>query len=97
MVKSMKQALNKASNSDSIEIKIAKFHAGYRNAPHSITGRTPAQVLLGQLPRTNCVCVCVVCVHACVCASVCECKCFNKSQILILTDVALVNQLVMTT
>ena len=46
MVKSLKQALSKASMSDSIETKIAKFLAGYRNTPHSITGRTPAEVLL---------------------------------------------------
>lgn len=35
------------SMSDSIEIKIAKFLAGYRDTPHSITGRMPAEVLLG--------------------------------------------------
>ena len=53
MVKSLKQALNKANKSDTIETKIAKFLASYRNTPHSITGRTPAEVLLGRSPRTR--------------------------------------------
>ena len=53
MVKSLKQALSKASTSESIETKIAKFLASYRNTPHSITGRTPAKVLLGRSPRTR--------------------------------------------
>ena len=53
MVKSLKQALNKASKSDSIETKIAKFLASYRNTPHLITGRTPAEVLLGCSHRTH--------------------------------------------
>ena len=47
MVKSLKEALNKASKNDSIKKKIAKFLAGYRNIPHSITQKTFAEVLLG--------------------------------------------------
>ena len=53
MVKSLKQSLSKANKNDSIEIKIARFLASYRNTPRSITGRTPAEVLLGQSPRTR--------------------------------------------
>ena len=60
MVKSLKQALNKANKSDTIETKIAKFLASYRNTPHSITGRTPAEVLLGRSPRT-----CLSLIHPC--------------------------------
>jgi len=48
----VKQALNKASKLDAIETKIAKFLASYRNTPHSITGGTPAEILLGRAPRT---------------------------------------------
>ena len=50
MVRSLKQALNKAHRSDSIESKIAKFLAAYRATPHSVTGRAPAELLLGRLP-----------------------------------------------
>ena len=60
MVKSLKQALNKANKSDTIEAKIAKFVASYRNTPHSITGRMPAEILLGRSPRT-----CLSLIHPC--------------------------------
>ena len=53
MVKTVKQALNKASKGDSIEAKISKFLASYRNTPHSVTGHTPAEILLGRAPRTR--------------------------------------------
>ena len=53
MVKSLKQALSKASTSESIEMKIAKFFASYKITPHSITGRTPAEVQLGRTPKTR--------------------------------------------
>ena len=53
MVKSLKQALNKANKNGSIETKIAKFLANYRNTPHSVTGKIPAEVLLGRSPRTR--------------------------------------------
>jgi len=60
MVKSVKQALNKANKQDTMETTIAKFLAGYRNTPHSVTGRTPAEILLGRAPRT-----CLSLVHPC--------------------------------
>ena len=53
MVRSLKQALNKAHRTDHIESKIAKFLATYRATLHSVTGRTPAELLLGKLPRTR--------------------------------------------
>ena len=53
LVKSVKRALQKSSSGDSIVTKISRFLASYRNTPHSITGRTPAEVLLGRSPRTR--------------------------------------------
>ena len=53
MVKTLKQALNKSTKSDTMETKIAKFLTSYRNTPHSVMGRTPAEVLLGRSPRTR--------------------------------------------
>jgi len=50
MVKSFKQALNKVHKGDSIETKVAKFLASYKSTPHSVTGRAPAEILLGKLP-----------------------------------------------
>ena len=52
MVKTVKQALNKASKGDSIEAKISKLLASYRNTPHSDqahTSRNPP----GRAPRTR--------------------------------------------
>ena len=49
----MKRAIQKSSSSESIETKISGFLASYRNAPHSITGRTPADILLGRSPHTR--------------------------------------------
>ena len=60
MVKSLKQALNKASKCDSIETKFVKFFAGYRNISHLITGRTLAIVSLELSPRT-----CLPLIHSC--------------------------------
>ena len=53
IVKTVKQILNKASKGDSIETKILKILASYRNIPHSVTGCTPAEILLGRAPRTQ--------------------------------------------
>jgi len=52
-VKSVKRALQKSSSGDSIGTKISRFLASYINMPHSITGRTPAEVLLGRSQRTR--------------------------------------------
>ena len=53
MVKSLKQALRKAPKSVSMESKILQFLAFYRSAPHSVTGRTPMEIILGRLPRAR--------------------------------------------
>jgi len=53
LVKSVKRALQKSSSDDSIGTKISHFLANYRNMPHSITGRTPVEVLLGRFPHTR--------------------------------------------
>ena len=47
------QALQKAPKSDSMETRISQFLASYRSTPHSVTGRTPAEIILGRLPRTR--------------------------------------------
>ena len=36
-----------------METKISQFLASYRSTPHSATGRTPAEIILGRLPRTR--------------------------------------------
>ena len=53
MVKTVKQAFNKASKGDSVEAKLSKFLTSYQNTPHSVTGCTPAEILLGRVPRTR--------------------------------------------
>ena len=52
LVKSVKRALEKGKTTDSLEMKIAGFLATYRNTPHTVTERTPAEILLGRAPRT---------------------------------------------
>ena len=53
LVKSVKRSLEKSKSSYSLESKIAGFLSSYRNTPHTVTGRTPAEVLLGRAPRTR--------------------------------------------
>ena len=53
LVKSVKKFLEKADKSTSIQTQISKFLASYHNTPHSVTGRTPAEILLGRSPRTR--------------------------------------------
>ena len=53
LVKSVKRALEKGKTTDSLEMKIAGFLATYRNTPHTVTERTPAEILLGRAPRTR--------------------------------------------
>ena len=53
LVKSVKKFLEKADKSSSIQTKISRFLASYRNTPHTVTGRTPAEILLGRSPRTR--------------------------------------------
>ena len=53
MVKLVKKSLEKNKTSDSLQTKITKFLSSYRNTPHTVTGRTPAEVLLGRAPHTR--------------------------------------------
>ena len=56
-----KKFLEKADKSASIQTKISRFQlASYRNTPHTVTGRTPTEILLGRSPRT-----CLSLVHPC--------------------------------
>ena len=52
-VRTVKQALDKSDKSLSVESKIAKFLAAYRNTPHMTTNKTPAELLLKRSPRTR--------------------------------------------
>ena len=47
----MKQALDKSDKSLSVESKIAKFLAAYRNTPHVTTNKIPVELLLKRSPR----------------------------------------------
>ena len=49
----VKKFLEKADKSASIQTKISRFLASYRNTPHTVTGRAPAEILLGRSPRTR--------------------------------------------
>ena len=40
-------------NSNSVKEKLAEFLIAYRNTPHSTTGVSPAQLLLGRPLRTR--------------------------------------------
>ena len=53
LVKFVKRSLEKGNSMDSLETKIARFLSTYRNSPYTVTGRTPAEVLLGRAPRTR--------------------------------------------
>ena len=53
LVRSVKRFLEKADKSASMQTRISRFLASYRNTPHTVTGRTPAEILLGRSPRTR--------------------------------------------
>ena len=53
LVKSVKKFLQKAEKDADMMMKISQFLASYRNTPHTITNRTPAEILLGRSPRTR--------------------------------------------
>ena len=52
-VKTVKNALKKMCSEGDIETQIARFVFTQRITPHTTTGRTPAEVLLGRLPRSR--------------------------------------------
>ena len=51
-VQTVKEFLKKPS-SDSLQIKLSRFLLQYQITPHSTTGTTPAELLLGRRPRTQ--------------------------------------------
>ena len=53
LVRSVKRFLEKADKSASMQTRISRFLASYRNTPHTVTGRTPVEILLGRSPRTR--------------------------------------------
>ena len=53
LVRPVKGILEKADKSGSMDTKISKFLASYCNTPLTVTGRTPAEMLLGRSPRTR--------------------------------------------
>lgn len=52
LVKSVKRLLEKGKTTDSLEMKLAEFLSTYRNTPHTVTGRTPAEILLDKALHT---------------------------------------------
>ena len=50
-VQTFKHALRKATGTD-LEAQLARFLFAYRNTPHTTTGRSPAELLLGRRPRS---------------------------------------------
>ena len=54
MVQTFKAAMKSAQNDNgTIHNKLAKFLIAYRNAPHSTTGQTPANLMFGRKLRTK--------------------------------------------
>lgn len=51
-VQTFKSALQKASDGD-LETQLSRFLFKYRNTPHTTTGTTPAELLMGWTPRTH--------------------------------------------
>ena len=51
-VQTVKEGLKRGSNG-TLETKLNRFLFHYRTTPHSTTGVTPAQLLLGRKPRTH--------------------------------------------
>ena len=51
-VRTFKEAMKRA-DSGSIEAKVSRFLFRYRNTPHSTTGQSPAELLLGRKMKTH--------------------------------------------
>lgn len=53
-VQTVKKSLKRQENSkDDMDSKLAKFLMSYRNTPHTSTGKSPAEMLLGRPLRSN--------------------------------------------
>ena len=53
LVRSIKRFLEKADKNASMQTRISRFLASYRNTPHTVTGRTATETLLGRSPCTR--------------------------------------------
>ena len=54
MVKNVKQWLKKKQGRvTNINSALAAFLRTYRNVPHTSTGKTPAEIIFGRIPRTD--------------------------------------------
>ena len=53
MVKNVKQWLSKQTKRFKFSMVLSDFLRTYRNVPHTVTKRTPAQVIFGRAPRTH--------------------------------------------
>ena len=52
-VKTFKAGLKKMGNGGSLQGRLSKFLFNYRITPHTVTGRSPAELLLGRRPRSR--------------------------------------------
>ena len=52
-VQSFKENMKKSSSTESLEIRLARFLFWYTLTPHSTTGVSPAELLLGRIPRSQ--------------------------------------------
>ena len=52
-VQTLKQGLRKSTSADEMETRVPRFLFRYRIAPHSTTGISPAELLLGRQPRSQ--------------------------------------------
>ena len=53
MVKNVKQWLSKQTKRFKFSMVLSDFLRTYQNVPHTVTKRTPAQVIFGRAPRTH--------------------------------------------
>ena len=51
-VQTFKNAIKKSATGELLECRLAKFLFNYRTTPHTTTGKTTAELLMGRSPRT---------------------------------------------
>eukprot|EP00731_Ephydatia_muelleri_P039210 Em1216g2a len=52
-VQTFKNAIKKSEKRESLECRLAKFQFSYRTTPHTTTGKTPAELLMGRCLGTR--------------------------------------------
>ena len=52
-VQTFKEAMKRGSNQGTLEARVARFLFQYRTTPHTTTGYTPAELLMGRQLRTH--------------------------------------------